>query len=316
MSIVTKLEAIKQNRIKLANKVKNLGLGDGTENLDVAVTKVDGIEEKGSPVIEVTEGTSVSLPAGYYSGGTLKGMTNDEADADKYKTQTKTVTPTKEQQTVNNDDEYYALDEVIVEAIPAKYQDVTPVTTIPYHVLTGDKYVDSAGAVRDGLMPNNGKVTEILDTTKISYTVPEGYHAEGGSVSIVLEEKSVTPDTTKHTITPATGKVLSKVTVDRIPLNYADVSSGVTDASSADAAKAKILAGNTFVGYNPTTNAPVFLAGTMPNRGRVDASIDGIKGDGEPEEGSLYYTIPEGYHDGTGKVVFDDSAIVALLDEI
>ncbi|MBO7697232.1 MAG: hypothetical protein J6Y28_04195 [Acholeplasmatales bacterium] len=44
-------------------------------------------------------------------------------------------------------------------------------------------------------MPNIGVVTRVLDATtgNQSYTIAKGYHSGTGSVSIVLETKSVTP---------------------------------------------------------------------------------------------------------------------------
>ncbi len=50
-----------------------------------------------------------------------------------------------------------------------------------------------------------------LDTSATSYTVPAGYHNGSGTVSIELEEKTVTAN---GDVTPTAGKVLSKVTVN------------------------------------------------------------------------------------------------------
>ena len=58
---------------------------------------------------------------------------------------------------------------------------------------------------------DNGAVSKKLDTTTTSYTVPAGYHNGSGTVSIELEEKTVTAN---GDVTPTAGKVLSKVTVN------------------------------------------------------------------------------------------------------
>ena len=54
---------------------------------------------------------------------------------------------------------------------------------------------------------DNGAVSKKLDTTTTSYTVPAGYHNGSGTVSIELEEKTVTAN---GDVTPTAGKVLSK----------------------------------------------------------------------------------------------------------
>lgn len=92
--------------------------------------------------------------------------------------------------------------------------DLSVVTATAADVLTGKTIVNASGNPVDGTMPNNGKVTKILDTSTTSYTVAKGYHNGSGTVSITTEEKTVTPTTSVQTITPSAGKVLSKVTVN------------------------------------------------------------------------------------------------------
>lgn len=64
---------------------------------------------------------------------------------------------------------------------------------------------------------DRGKITASLNTSTTSYTVPQGYHNGAGKVSITLEEKSQTAETSAVTVTPSSGKVLSKVTVNPTP---------------------------------------------------------------------------------------------------
>ena len=172
---------------------------------------------------------------------------------------------------------------------------------------------------------DNGAVSKKLDTTTTSYTVPAGFHNGSGTVSIELEEKTVTAN---GDVTPTAGKVLSKVTVNvenaptlqeksvtptkseqsvtpdegydglsqvtvgAIPANFADVTN--VTASPPD-----VLANKVFV---DSTGAE--KAGTMVNNGAVTATIDGLT--------TTSYTIPAGYHSGTGTVSLTDDIETAL----
>lgn len=176
----------------------------------------------------------------------------------------------------------------------------------------------------DGI-EDKGAVSKTLDTTTKSYTVPAGYHNGSGTVQIVTEEKTATAN---GTITPTSGKVLSKVvvnvdttptlqsktvtptksaqtvtpdagydglsgvTVNAIPSNYGDVS-GVT------AAAGDVLANKVFV---DATGAE--KAGTMANNGAVAATIDGLT--------TTSYIVPAGYHNGSGAVSLTNAIETAL----
>ena len=116
---------------------------------------------------------SYTIPKGSHSGSGKVTITLE----------TKTVTPTKSQQKITPTSGK-VLSEVTVEAIPDKYQDVTPVTADAADVLTGEKIVDADGNVVDGSMPNNGAIAESMDgLTVTSVTIPAGY-TKGGTVSL------------------------------------------------------------------------------------------------------------------------------------
>lgn len=70
-----------------------------------------------------------------------------------------------------------------------------------------------------GTMPVNGAIDKTLDTNTTSYTVPKGY-TDGGAIDIVTENKTATPTKSTQNITPTSGKVLAKVTVNPIPAEY------------------------------------------------------------------------------------------------
>lgn len=75
-------------------------------------------------------------------------------------------------------------------------------------------YVD--GVKVTGSMTDQGTKTATLDTSTKSYTIPAGKHSGSGKVSITTQEKSVTPSTSAQTVTPDSGKVLSKVSVSAV----------------------------------------------------------------------------------------------------
>lgn len=205
-------------RNTIRNKLIEMGLATSTDMLDKLATAVASIIDRGAVTAQVQEGETYTIPKGFHDGnGTVSGVTG----GGNYNLQSKTVTPTKTQQAITPDNGYYGLSDVKVMPIPDAYQDVSSVTADAEHTLTGKIIVLKDGRVVAGTMPNIGTITKTLDTNTISYTLSVGYYT-GGTISITLEEKSVTPTRSAQEITPSTGKVLSKVTVDPIPDNYVD----------------------------------------------------------------------------------------------
>lgn len=275
MSIATELSRMQTDRNTIRTKLVELGMATSTANLDTLAAAIEDLVNQGAVSVEVKEGESYTIPAGYHNGaGTVKGV----AGGGNYSLQAKTVTPTKKQQAVTPDSGYYALSSVTVGAIPDNYQDVSSVTAAAADVLTGKIFVADDGTVTTGTMANNGAVDITLTGTTVSYTVPKGYHSGTGTVKIVLETKSVTPTKSAQTVTPTAGKLLSSVTVAAIPDAYQDVT-GVT------ATAANVLDG---VYYVSSTGA--LTEGTMPNNGSQSKTIDGLT--------TTSVTIPAGYTTG------------------
>lgn len=276
MSTQTEISRIQDARNVLRNKAVELGIAASTAKIDALATAYDAIENKGAVSANVKEGESFTIPKGYHNGsGTVKGV----AGGGSYELQAKSVTPTKAQQSITPDSGYYGLSGVTVAAIPEAYQDVSPVTATAADVLANKIIVDTTGKSVAGTMVNNGAVSKTLDATtnNQSYTVPKGYHSGSGTVKVVLEEKSATPTKSSQSITPTSGKVLSKVTVAAIPSNY-------IDTSDADAVAANILDDKTaYVNGAKVT-------GTMPNNGAISKTIDGLS--------VTSATIPAGYTSG------------------
>ena len=81
-----------------------------------------------------------------------------------------------------------------------------------------------------GTMPVNAAVGKTLDASTTSVQIPAGY-TPGGEVSVQLETKSVTPTKSAQDITPASGKVLGKVTVAAIPAQYITTTDATAEAA-------------------------------------------------------------------------------------
>lgn len=281
MSISTELARIQSARNTLRTKAVELGIGTNTDKLDVLATAFDGIVNRGSVSAQVQEGDTYTIPAGYHNGsGTVSGV----AGGGNYNLQSKgPISPTKNQQSITPDSGYYGLSDVTIGPIPDAYQNVSSVDATAGDVLANKIIVTADGTVTPGTMPNNGAVNKTLDATtnNQSYTVPAGYHNGSGTVKIVLETKSTTPTTSTQNITPSSGKVLSKVTINPIPAAYGNT-------TGDDGVAANVLDGiKVHTNVNGTATA---ITGSMPNNGAIAATIDGLS--------VTSYAVPSGYTSG------------------
>ena len=139
---------------------------------------------------------------------------------------------------------------------------------------------------------NQGAVSVTVAEGK-TYTIPAGYHNGSGTVTAVsdaegdaekykLQSKNATPTKKQQSITPDSGYYgLSDVTVAPIPDAYQDV-------TSVTAVAAEVLTGKIIVAADGA-----IITGTMTNNGAVEKTLDVT---------TITYTIPKGYHSGTGTV--------------
>ena len=288
MSTATEISRLTNARNIIRDKLIELGLTTSAAKIDVLAAAVDSIVNRGAVSATVQEGDTYTIPAGYHNGsGTVSGISG----GGNYTLQSKTVTPTKSQQSITPDSGYYGMSDVTVAPIPEAYQNVSAVTAAAGDILAGKVIVDATGSSVTGTMTNNGSANKTLDATSDnqSYTIPKGYHSGSGKVQIVLENKSATPSTTAQDVTPTTGKVLGKVTINAIPDKFADT-------TDDDAVAADIVAGKVAHSYNSTTGKAVAVTGTMPDNGTIATqTLDATTG-------KQSYTIPAGKHSGSGKV--------------
>ena len=290
MSTQTEITRLQEARNKIRTWEVGLGIATSTDKLDELATKAAAIKNQGAVDASVKEGESYTIPAGYHNGsGTVKGVTG----GGNYSLQTKSVTPTKEQQPISPDQGYYGLSSVTVGAIPENYQDVSATTTEEGDVRANKVFVKADGSTAAGTLADNGAVTKTLDATadNQSYTVPAGIHNGKGAVSITLENKTATPTKAAQDITPTAGKVLGKVSVAAIPAKYQDVS-GVTAAAGDVVEGKKIVAADGSV-----------VEGTMADNGTLTGTIDGLT--------TTSYTIPAGKTSG-GTVSLTNAIEMAL----
>ena len=156
---------------------------------------------------------------------------------------------------------------------------------------TNTDNLDRLAAAIESLV-NRGAVSVTVTEGK-TYTIPAGYHNGSGTVTAVsdsegdaemykLQSKNATPTKKQQSITPDSGYYgLSDVTISPIPDAYQDV-------TSVTAVAGDVLTGKIFVAADGTV-----VTGTMTNNNTVAKTLDVT---------TISYTIPKGYHSGTGKV--------------
>lgn len=207
------------------------------------------------------------------------------------------------------------------QVITVDYPNIFPATEsegTSDKMLAGYKLYNAAGELIVGTMINRGAVSQTLTTSTTSYTIPAGYHNGSGTVSLTTQTKTVDPADTAQDITPDSTKVLSKVTVTpitysaapTITLGYGTLSASTakgrynagsgnvtiglgTGDNTLTGSAAQVLSGYRVIGVNAAGTAVASVTGTMANNGAVSQTLT---------TSSTSYTIPAGYHNGSGKV--------------
>lgn len=183
MSISEQITRIQTARNTIKDKLSAIGLVDSAAKLETCAEAINGITDNGAISASVKEGESYKIPAGWHNGGgTVLGV----AGGGNYTLEeTKTITPTKGQQTIAPAEGFYGLQGVVVNPIPAEYQDVSDVTAEAKDVLAGKIIVLADGTEVAGTMVDNGAANGTINgLTVTSYTIPEGYHNGLGTVSL------------------------------------------------------------------------------------------------------------------------------------
>ena len=207
--------------------------------------------------------------------------------------QSKTVTPTKSQQTVSPDTGYDALSQVTVNAIPAAYITTSDATATAAQILK-DKIAYVNGSKVTGTMANNGATGGTISTQGGTYTIPAGY-TSGGTVTASLPTGSTTAaNISGAAFEETTGDYGFRTSVQIQPGYYASATTVTKDFSSmlpapeTEGTSAQVLAG-----YDLYNHDGELISGTMTNNSIGTITLD---------QTTTSYTIPAGYHNGTGKV--------------
>ena len=181
-------------------------------------------------------------------------------------------------------------------------------TAVAGNILSGaTAYVN--GNKVTGTMANIGKVTPSLGING-NYTIPEGYHDGTGTVSQNVATKgaaTITPGTSSQVISAGQYLTGDQIIAGDPDLVTGNIKSGVNlfgvagKASVVETSDANAVAGNILSGKTAYKNGAK-LTGTMTNRGAITKSLT--------TQGASY-TVPVGYHSGSGKVTASFSNLSA-----
>ena len=193
-----------------------------------------------------------------------------------------------------------------------QYGSVAQEGTMPevtYDSTSGYTLRDSNGTKTQGVVElqdvtiEDGKVKGNLSITKGYYNVDNTGKIEA---SISTESKTVTPGTSAQTIKPSAGKVLSQVTIK-----------GDANLKAANIVKGKSIFGVAGTHTCATIESLIGTNATLDNEGKLMAGVTAYGKNGVKYTGSMKdrgavsatlntsttsYTVPEGYHNGQGKV--------------
>lgn len=297
-NIASLISGIEEARDTIRSKFVELGISQATDKLSDLADDASHIENKGAIQATVVEGSTYTIPRGYHNGsGTVTGLSNTAGDAEKYKLQTKTATPTTKEQTVSPDSGYYGLSSVTVKPIPSNYKDVSSTTATEADVRVGKVFIDADGETTSGTMatlksPSNNTSWGIKTTDYITENQENGetyniYQVEMGtgyleSGSAWTKAKEIAPEFNPAGETISSGSYfIDKVTIPKVP------NTGITPD--------KVLDGQKY--YNDGE----LRTGAMPNNGMIEAFITPSSELGMAQN-HYWHKVPKGYHNGDGYV--------------
>lgn len=243
------------------------------------------------------------------------------------------VTPDKSTQTLNTDG-YFVKDNITVHPIPDEYivpEGTKEIVSNGEHNVNSFEKVDVNVPIPDGYIKPQG-VKEIVsngahdvkqyESAEVNVPIPDGYIVPSGtkqissngshdvgayktaSVNVPIPDGYIKPSGTKSITSNGEHDVnaYQKVNVDvpnKIPEGY-------YNASGLNVDESKVLAGENYIDEDG------YKIGEMPDNGAVNATIQGlVSGISTPQP----VTIPEGYHNGQGKVSIS-SDVKTLHDNI
>lgn len=126
------------NGKKVEGSIVNRGDGSGTiSDKDGTVVLQEGFYTGGTIGLSAEEKAKI-IGANIRQGITILGQEGTMSPSEGVNAQSKTVTPTKESQTVQPDSGYTHLTQVLVNAIPDKYIDTSGATAEAEHIQQGE----------------------------------------------------------------------------------------------------------------------------------------------------------------------------------
>ena len=153
-------------------------------------------------------------------------------------------------------------------------------------------YVD--GSKITGTMPNNGATGGTITTQGGTYTIPAGY-TSGGTVTANLATGSTTAtNISGAAFEESTGDYGFRASVQIQPGYYSSATTITKDFSTIlPAPETEGTSAQVLVGYDLYNHEGQVISGTMTNNSIGTITLD---------QTTTSYTIPAGYHNGTGKV--------------
>ena len=159
-------------------------------------------------------------------------------------------------------------------------------------ILTG-KSAWAKGAEVQGSMPNNGNVSNTITTQNGTCTIPAGY-TSGGTIKAQLTPVALTNTIINGSSFQESTKDYGWRSIVEIPEGYHSAVTLTKDFSSMlPAPETEGAAAQLLTGYDLYNHDGQLINGSMVNNGKVTQTLNGT---------TTSYTIPAGYHDGTGTV--------------